>query len=407
MRIISRLPYVDQLKTFVLFLKSFGIRSEQVRVLSNYLTGELFPEYSDEIHLKATMEWIASAQDVCGGEGVSCVFSLKNGWGVAYPETSGYILATYLAYADYSNDKSYIDRAVKIGDWEIDIQAANGGVFSSTELKQTRIFNTGQVILGWCKLFEYTGDKKYLEASIRAGNYLLEDQEADGTWRHDTYCGARTYHSRVDWALLRLAQLSGEQRYVSAAVNNLRWVLQQQQPNGWFAHCGFNNDPPVMHVIVYTLRGLLECSLMNNTAVDDLEVLSAVIKTTDALCQAMQTQIVANVDGMVPTSFDENWQSQALDSCLTGNAQLVCFLYVLAHSIGNQKYREIADKVLSVTKRAQLIDTSLSSIKGAIPGTYPISHGYLYNAYPNWAAKFFADALLMKINFAKQLVISA
>jgi hypothetical protein len=407
MRIIGRLPCVYQLRTSVLFLKSFGIGLDQIRVLSTYLAGKLFTEYSDEIHLKATMEWLARAQDVCGGDGVANVFYLKNGWGIAYPETSGYILATYLAYADYSNDKSYIERAVKIGDWEIDIQAANGGVFSSTELRQTRVFNTGQVILGWCKLFEYTDDKKYLKAAIRAGNYLLEVQETDGTWRRDTYCGARTYHARVDWALLRLAQLSGEQRYVVAAVNNLRWVLQQQQLNGWFDQCGFNNDPPIIHVIVYTLRGLLECSLMNNTAVDDLEILPAVTKATDALCKAMKTQFVANIVGMVPTSFDEKWQSPALDSCLTGNAQLVCFLYALGHAIDNQGYRVIADGVLSVTKQTQLVDSSLSAVKGAIPGTYPISHGYVCNGYPNWAAKFFADALLMKINFAKRLVISA
>jgi uncharacterized protein YyaL (SSP411 family) len=407
MSIFSKLPYSNQMRTGVNFLQAFGAGAEQFRVLQHYLAGRLFPDFGDEVHLKATMEWLARAQDVCGGEGVSNLFYLKTGWGVAYPETSGYILATFLAYADYSGDQSFVDRAIKIGDWDIAIQASNGGVLSSTELPQTRVFNTGQVILGWLVLYERTGEEKYLQAAKRAGDYLLNEQEADGTWRRDTYCGARTYHARVDWALLRLAQLSEDTRYASVAINNIQWVLKQQQKNGWFAQCGFNEDQPVMHVIVYTLRGLLECSQMNNVAVNDIGTLQAVIKGADALCEALQAQPVAGISGMVPTAFDENWKSAAKDSCLTGNAQLSIFLYRLSQCTGNKKYREIADIVMTVTKKTQLVETTLLSIKGAIAGTYPLSHGYVPNGYPNWAAKFFADALLMKINTPQGMKVLA
>lgn len=407
MNIVAKLPYSNQLRTAAYFLKAFGVGAEQMRVLQHYLTGKLFPEYSDEVHLKAVMEWLARAQNVCGGKGVSNVYFFNGGWGVAYPETSGYILATYLVYANYSGDKSFVDRAVQIGNWEIDIQAPNGGVFSSTVLRQTRVFNTGQVILGWCALFEWIGDKKFLQAAIRAGDYLLTEQEADGTWRKDTYCGARTYHARVDWALLRLAQISGEQRYAIAATKNLRWVLERQLENGWFDQCGFNDDPPIMHVIVYTLRGLLESSLTNGAVENELEIMPAVIKATDALCRALQEQPIAHINGMVPTAFDKNWHSSAKDSCLTGNAQLAYFLYRLSHCTGNQNYREIANSVVSATKRTQVVGSSILPINGAIAGTYPLSHGYIPNGYPNWAAKFFADALLAKINYEQQLVIPA
>lgn len=407
MSVVSMRPHFGRLRTAMLFLQTFGAGAEQFRVLQHYLTGRLFPDFGDEAHLKAAMEWLARAQDVCGGEGVSNLFFLKTGWGVAYPETSGYILATFLAYADFSGDKSYIDRAIRIGHWEITIQTPNGGVISSTKLRQTRVFNTGQVILGWCALYERTGEEKNLQAAKRAGDYLLNEQEADGAWRRDTYCGARTYHARVDWALLRLAQLAGEQRYAAVALKNLQWVLKQQRHNGWFAQCGFNDDKPIMHVIVYTLRGLLECSTMNSAAVNELGILPAVIKGADALCKALQAQPVAGISGMVPTAFDENWKSAADDSCLTGNAQLACFLYRLAHCTQNQTYRDVADTVMSATKRTQLVETSLLPIRGAIAGTYPLSHGYVPNAYPNWAAKFFADALLMKINYEQGLVVLA
>jgi len=401
------LPGADYIRTALFFLKAFGVGKEQFRVLSRYLTGRLFDERGDGAHLKATMAWLAGAQDICGGEGVPNVFFLNGGWGVAYPETSGYILATYLIYADYSGDTGFIDRAVRIGDWEIAIQAPNGGVFSSTVLRQTRVFNTGQVILGWCALFERTGDEKYLQAGIRAADYLLNEQEADGAWRKDTYCGARTYHARVNWALLRLARLGREARYSDAATRNLRWVLERQLENGWFDQCGFKSDLPITHVIVYTLRGLLECALADKTLADKLGIMPAVIKGAEAICQALKARPVAGIPGMVPASFDRNWNSTAQDSCMTGNGQLAYFLYRLSHCVGNQSYREVADSVVSAIKRTQVIGSSMLPINGAIAGTYPLSHGYVPNGYPNWAAKFFADALLAKINYEQQLVIPA
>ena len=401
MSILDKLPYSPQLRTAYYFLKAFGLGVEQLSVLRSYMQARLFPEFSDDTHLKATVDWLARAQDICKGNGVPNLYHPSSGWGVAYPETSGYILATFLAYADYSGDQSFLDRAVKIGDWEIGIQAPNGGVFSSEVLRQTRVFNTGQVILGWCALYERTGEEKYLTAARRAGDYLIHEQEEDGAWRKDTYCGARTYHARVDWGLLRLAELSGEQRYAHVAVKNLCWVLQQQKKNGWFSECGFNDSQPVMHVIVYTLRGLFECSQMQGIDIAELNILPAVIKGADSLCGALLAQPVRGVPGMVPTAFDENWQSDAMDSCLTGNAQLSIFLYRLAQCTGNDMYRDVADTVIAATKRTQLVETTLSPLKGAIAGTYPISHGYLPNSYPNWAAKFFADALLVKINYER------
>lgn len=407
MNIISSIPYLKQLKTALYLYKNFGIFGKQAHPLKGYITGRLFPEYSDELHLKETIEWLLRAQDACEGNGVSCIYSLTKGWGIAYPETSGYIIATFLAYAIHRKDNIYLERAVRLGEWEIDIQAPNGGIFSNLENRQIRIFNTGMVILGWCALFEQTREIKYLRAAQRAGDYLLRSQEDDGTWRKDTYCGPRTYHARVDWALLRLAQLSNEERYAIAAVKNIRWILSKKHETGWFSCCGFNDDLPIMHVIVYTLRGLLECSLMNYPGLSGLEIMPTIIKAADSLCIALERKPINNISGMIPASFDQNWESPDVDSCLTGNAQFTCFLYRLAQCTRDERYIKTANNVLSATKRTQLVKTSILPLRGAIAGTYPLSHGYLSNGFPNWAAKFFADALLMKINYAKKLVIQA
>jgi hypothetical protein len=381
--------------------------ADGIGLAQNYMTASLFPEYSDGEHLNATMQWLCRAQDVCKGNGVSAMYSLKKGWGVAYPETSGYIIATYLAYADHSGDENYIKRAIQIGNWEIDIQAPNGGVLSNPEVSYTRVFNTGQVILGWCSLYERTQDEKYLRAALRAGEYLVKGQEDDGAWHKDTHCGARTYHSRIDWALIRLALLSGKQKFAETAVKNLKWVILHQNGKGWFNNCGFCDDLPIMHVIVYTLRGLLESHCMNVPAVNELDLLPKITLAADALCAALLQRPVRGVPGMVPTSFDEKWQSEDDHSCLTGNAQLAGFLLRLSHVTGNSRYRDVAESVIQATKRTQNITTSYLPIRGAIAGSYPLHVSYVPNGFPNWAAKFFADALMMKMHFDQAMKIAA
>lgn len=373
--------------------------TEQIKLLRFYLQSGFSTNESDETHLEAAVNWLCRAQDVCEGNGVSSVYSFKSGWGVAYPETSGYIIATFLAYADVSNKEEYVNRAIQLADWEIAIQAPSGGVLSNPLYSYTRVFNTGQVILGWCALYEKTREKKYLEAASRAGEYLLRIQDPDGCWQQDTYCGARTYHARVDWSLLRLTSLTGEKRFSASAIKNLRWVLKQQQVNGWFTNCGFNNDFPIMHVIIYTLRGLLESHLIDTAATGHLNIIDAVSRAADALCDAAERYTVNSTPWMISTSFDADWKSRDAHSCLTGNAQFACFLFRLAATTGNSRYRTVAERVLQVTERTQLLNTTFAEVNGALPGCYPLYHGYHPNSYPNWATKFLADAIMMKIGF--------
>jgi hypothetical protein len=377
--------------------------------LYKYITPSLFPESDDLIHLDAAMTWLKRAQDVDPiDRGVSCVFYLQNNWGVSYPETSGYILVTYLSYAEFSNDNEYRERAIEIADWEINIQAPNGGVYSNPKPGNIAAFNTGQVILGWCSIYEHTGKQKYLDAAVRAGNYLKLTQDFDGNWVNGSYSGARTYEARVDWSLLKLAKLTGDDAYRDVAVKNLKWVLLQQKENGWFMNCGFNDSQSIMHVIVYTLRGLLECELIKDDIVKDMRLMEIVKKTVNELCEAANEQFVHGIEGMMPSAFNEQWEGVMTDSCLTGNAQFVILLYRLSHVVNdNALYLKTASLILFSLKKTQLIDTDLQDIRGALPGSFPIYRGYLHDAYPNWGTKFFADALLMKIGYDQQLVVGA
>ena len=53
---------------------------------------------------------------------------------------------------------------------------------------------------------------------------------------------------------------------------------------------------------------------------------------------------------------------------------------------------------MDFTKSTQLITTEAVDIKGGIKGSHPINGGYHPWQYPNWATKFFADALMILIS---------
>ena len=110
----------------------------------------------------------------------------------------------------------------------------------------------------------------------------------------------------------------------------------------------------------------------------------------------------------MPRAFDENWVGVTSDSCLTGNVQFAVLLFRLASLTDEKKkYLEIANLIVSASKRMQVVETNFLDIKGALPGSYPIYYGYMRNAYPNWSTKFMSDALMMKIEFNQKMFIKA
>ena len=61
---------------------------------------------------------------------------------------------------------------------------------------------------------------------------------------------------------------------------------------------------------------------------------------------------------------------------------------------GDQAYYTAAQKAIAFVATTQNIDTANSNVRGAIAGSFPIYGHYERLKYPNWAAKFFVDALL-------------
>jgi hypothetical protein len=342
--------------------------------------------------LQAAIDWLCLTHDVTGRRGSSKGYHLLFGWMPAFPETTGYVIGTLLEHAERSGDASLVERAREMGDWEVEVQNPDGGVMEDVLRSppgRSIAFNTGMVIFGWLDLYEKLGTELHLEAAVRAGRWLEEAQSPDGTWTGDKehHGIPHAYDARVAWALARLAQVSGDERFRAAAVRHLDWVVSAQQPNGWFEWCVFRPGTlPNSHGLAYTTRGLLESGAL----LQEERYTEAALKTANVLAGVHRKL------GRLPATFDRDWTPRARHVCVTGLAQ--------NGGVWLRLYQETGDAaLLQAGLRAVEQAAGLQSrgrwraTDGAVPGSFPLYGRYAPLQYPNWAAKFLADSLALRL----------
>jgi len=346
--------------------------------------------------LQAAAEWLARAQDASGCGGVSAAYdATKRQWTGAYPETTGYIIPTFFRYADFSGNDEYRQRAVRMAAWESDIQLPDGGVragtMDATQIVPT-IFNTGQVLLGWLSAWQQTQDARFRDSAVRAADWLVVAQDPDGAWRRFASPFAahalNTYNTRVAFALAKAGRDLGQQRYLDAAVRNVEWALTQMHPNGWLENNDLeDNDRPLTHTIAYATRGILEVGLIagNQAFVD------AAARIAIAVARSQRR------DGALPGRLDSSWRASAHWTCVTGNAQMAIIWQRLASTTRDPSWRRAAESANRFNLSIQDLTTVDGGVRGALPGSHPRSGDYMKNRYPNWAAKFCMDALILQL----------
>lgn len=340
-------------------------------------------------HLAEAIDWLCRAQDATEDGGVSEGYHLYHGWLPSYPETSGYIIETLLDYAQISANKEYSVRAFKIADWLVTLQHDDGAIPDSY-LKDKMVFDTGQVLFGFARAFDVTGDEKYRSAGARAARWLCACMDQDGTWKRHALNGIpHTYYSRVAWSLLEQDAVDADAILRDAAVKNIRWVMNQQGADGWFENASFtiqDHNRPYTHTIAYTIRGVLECGMR----LQDDTMITCARRAADALLEHIPA------DGRLAGTFGPGWQGDKRFSCLTGNAQMSVIFSRLFELSGEDAYGAAAGRLNAYLKTRQDTVGADERKRGAIAGSFPIWGSYIHFCYPNWAAKFFADALLLE-----------
>jgi len=380
----------------------FLSKNDYREIIIGDLTRKRYSQYSDESHLAKAMTWLCRAHDATYDHGVAAAYEpLARGWLPSYPETTGYIIPTFVKYASVYEQDSFKERALRLGDWEIDIQlpfgAVRGGVGSNS---YPIVFNTGQVLLGWISLFRLSGETRFFDAAEKAATWLIKMQDDDGKWTKYTFNEtAHAYHTRVAWPLLEFSEITGDDKYKIAAFKFIDWLFENIAANYWISHMGFQkNDQPTTHTIAYTLRGLFECSRFYseakkeklNTLIDNVLVSISKWIRIDQSAQPY-------VSEMLPGVLDKDWNPVVGYSCITGNVQLAIVYLKRWQENQNFTFKRCGETLIEQAKSTQLLTSPNPDISGAIPGSYPSWGAYETLSFPNWATKFFADALMLKL----------
>ena len=374
------------------YLRCFGhclADPERRRLLNAHRSRPVEQPAARKDALRAAIDYLMRAQEQSNDDGIGS-YHLVDGWSASYPETTGYIIPTLFAAAEHLQWDQPRERALRAADWLLSIQRNDGGWQGGRmgEDRESVVFNTAQVIRGLLAAHDQTKRGEFLDACIRAGEWILGSQSRDGAWRQKNFLqAARVYDTYVSAPILRLHRITGDDRYRKAAMANLEWVLAQQWANGWFSNADNtekHNDRPITHTIAYTIDGLIECAAHVRHDV----MMDRGTRTANVLLEKFLK------DGWLHGRYDGQWRgSESLIT--TGCAQLaICWAWL--HRItGEARYQEGLTRMTDLLMAMQRANyAGPADAHGALSGSFPIWGRYENFAFPNWGTKYFADALL-------------
>lgn len=365
------------------------------------LLGAAEPIFDDERHLRETLDWLLRSRDVTGTDGFAASYAFAHGWLPPYPETTGYIIPTFWDAFHELGDVKYRDAAVRAADWEISIQLDSGAIqagylgpdpqgFWNFDTPVPAAFNTGQVVLGWNRTFEETREQKYLQAAVRACEFLVQCVDEVGVFRQGLSPGpknpTRSYYTRVAWSMCWTSRLANRPEFEAAARRHLDWVVTHQQDDGWFQFASFQDDEqPLTHTMAYTAEGLLQAGLLtgNQTYIDASE------RHARAAMGSCERRGL-----FLPGYFSTGWKSAVTFSCMPGNAQFATLWLMHGRRLRDLHMINTGLKMIDWIKARQALDNPEPGVRGGVPGAWPVDGGYSVFCMVNWAAKYFADGLI-------------
>ena len=334
---------------------------------------------------QATLQWVRRSIEATGGQGSAHHWSPLWGWAKPYPETTGYLIETLVHYAGLLGEPALADLAMQCARW-LQGQQLPGGSFPALLAGSGRpsVFNTAMVLSMAHALPDWCGSeaRPQLEAALR---YLLRGLSPDGTWQQDAYVPGfvPSYYSYAVWRVLQADQVLRMDGVEEAMSRALSAYAARFLPNGAVRHWGFRPEGAAFtHTIAYTLQGFWEAAQCLARA----DVAEQTLHSAGRLWAEVQRA------GRTAGRYDEHWRGDYSFRCVTGNAQLSVLYRRLWAGCAEPEFLRAADFFLQEILDTQGLGKNPGRC-GAVPGSLPLWGPYLRLRYPNWAAKFYLDAL--------------
>lgn len=360
------------------------------------------------VRAEAAAQWLIRSIKACKNNGSAAFYSRWyhpiRGWSWPYPETTGYIIPTLITYAQFSSQSVYADLAAKQAEWIMSLQFDNGalpgGAVKNGKKAGPSIFNTGQMIFGLVATADHTQNDKFLQSAREAAHWLAEEVDPiSGKWERYSYKKgfSPAYYTRVCWAMLEVWSRTGDPKIKDAAVRALETIATWQRPKGSIENWSFHpSQQAFTHTIAYTLRGFFESAMLLGQ--EGQQFLSVSIKPADILRRRMELR------GRLAGAYDLEFKGTYWYSCLTGNCQMALLWMRIYEFRKDARYLSAALKALQYVIDRQRMFHLDPNIRGSISGSAPLWGRYLILRYPNWAVKFYLDALIKACNSIQTLL---
>lgn len=341
------------------------------------------------------MAWLVRSIDA-GRGGSAAYFAPLFGWSRPYPETSGYLIPTLLEAAIELQEDSLRAIAVSVGEWLLTLQQEDGwwagGLYKQNQRAVPSVFNTGQIVFGMAALARCTGEARWGRAVLSAVEWLARGVDEQGVWLTGNYRPGfnPSYYTHVAWPMLIGWQLGAGEVVRAAAVRVLKRVAARRAPNGVIRGWSFEPAKAAStHTIAYTLRGLIESAILLNDW-----------GTFGSPCEAALERFARAAEfarGRLPGSYYEDWRPVKWYTCVTGNAQIALCLLRFEEQFADLRLVNAAAKLVDYVCSKQRVTGGRPATHGAVAGSWPLWGRYMCLRYPNWAAKFHAEALMVLI----------
>jgi hypothetical protein len=148
----------------------------------------------------------------------------------------------------------------------------------------------------------------------------------------------------------------------------------------------------LLHTIAYVTEGLIGMHAFTRKP----SYLEAARQAVDQIVRCYEA-------GRLAGRLDEHWRAAVSWRCPTGEAQIAVVLHRLADELPGTDYRDVARRLIGDVSAAQLSLTGRAPREpasgptvGGVPGSFPLWGDYVRYGLPNWAAKFFLDALMLE-----------
>ncbi len=313
------------------------------------------------------------------------------GWALPYPETTGYLIPTLLAWAEVRREEALANLACQFGRWLAELQmpegAWAGGMVGG---RHPSAFNTAMIIDGLAALAARTPHQEIARTAAQRGlAWLLTALDVDGAWRKGLYVPGfvPAYHAYAVAAALRTAiRLEAKQAH-EPLLRALHFYAGYFRPDGTLTHAGLKPGRwAFTHTLAYALHGLWE------TAQHFGE--SGIQQRVEDACRRLYT--AASQHGVIAGRYCEGWRGDYSFTSPVGNAQLSCLFRSVGRATLCSDFDEWADWALMAALKHQTRGRNPNTY-GALPGSVPLWGPYMRGCFPNWGVKFLLDALYLAV----------